>query len=38
MIYQAAFERKVGVPYMSFKAFKNTRKLEKEYKQSVQFT
>jgi hypothetical protein len=39
MMYQAAFEnRKAGVPFMSFKAFKNTRKLEKEYKQSVQFT
>ncbi len=38
MMYQAAFEnRKAGVPFMSFKSFNNTRRLEKEYKQSVKF-
>jgi hypothetical protein len=38
MMYQAAFiNKQAGVPFMSFKSFKNTRKLEKEYKQSVHF-
>lgn len=38
MMYQAAFiNRQAGVPFMSFKSFKNTRKLEREYKQSVRF-
>ena len=38
MMYQAAFiNKQAGVPFMSFKSFKNTRKLEKEYKKSVHF-
>ncbi len=38
MMYEAAFMNKqAGVPFMSFKSFKHTRKLEKEYKKSVQF-
>jgi hypothetical protein len=38
MMYQAAFiNRQAGVSFMSFKSFKNTRKLEREYKQSVRF-
>jgi hypothetical protein len=38
MMYQAAFiNKQAGVPFMSFKSFKNTRKLEKEYKRSVSF-
>ena len=36
MMYQAAFEnKKAGVPFMSFKSFNDTRRLEKEYKQNV---
>lgn len=38
MMYQAALiNKQAGVPFMSFKSFKDTRKLEKEYKQNVQF-
>lgn len=36
MMYQAALEnKKTGIPFMSLKSFNNTRRLEKEYKQSV---
>ena len=36
MMYQAAIENhKMGVPFMSFKSFRVTRKLEKHYKQKV---
>jgi len=38
MMYQAAFiNKQAGVPFMSFKSFKDTRLLEKNYKQSVRF-
>jgi len=38
MMYQAAcINKQAGASFMSFKMFKHTRKLEKEYKQSVQF-
>lgn len=38
MMYEAAIINKMaGVPFMSYKAFKDTRKLETEYKQNVQF-
>jgi hypothetical protein len=38
MMYQAALiNKQAGIPFMSFKSFKDTRKLEKEYKQSVHF-
>jgi hypothetical protein len=36
MMYRAAMENhKAGVPFMSYKSFKHTRKLEKEYKQNA---
>ena len=38
MMYQAALEnKKAGVPFMSFKSFNYTRKMEKYYKPSVHF-
>jgi hypothetical protein len=38
MMYQAAVQnKKAGVAFMTFKAFRDTRKMEKEYKQSVHF-
>ena len=37
MMFEAAFiNKQAGIPFMSFKSFMSTRKLEKEYKQSVQ--
>ena len=36
MMYEAAFiNKQAGVPFMSFKAFKDTRRMEKAYKQNV---
>ena len=36
MMYEAALvNNKAGVPFMSFKDFKDTRRMEKEYKQNV---
>lgn len=38
MMYQAAFiNKQAGVPFMSFKSFRYTRKLEREYKQNLHF-
>lgn len=38
MMYQAAVEnKKIGFSFMSFKSFKYTRQLEKEYKKAVSF-
>lgn len=37
MYHAASFNKKAGVPFMSFKSFKNTRRQEKEYKQTVLF-
>lgn len=39
MMYEAAsMNKQAGVPYMSFRSFKTTRKLERAYKKSVHFT
>lgn len=38
MMYEAAsINKNAGVPYMSFRSFKTTRKMEKAYKKSVHF-